>query len=172
MKTKMGKYLCEFAPDNPRATNEGYVYVHVLVAEQKLGRFLTPEECVHHIDQDKYNNEPDNLMVFKTVSDHTAFHMGVKAVQDGEVWYCPDKGMNKKELCPRCKTNYKEINANICINCVNQLKHTFINGTDVERPSRDVLKDKIRIGNFTQVAKEYGVTDNAVRKWKEKYNIK
>lgn len=34
MKTKMGQYLCEFAPDNPRATKEGYVYTHVLVVEK------------------------------------------------------------------------------------------------------------------------------------------
>ena len=39
----MGKYLCEFEPSNPRATKEGYVYTHVLVAEKKLSRYLKPE---------------------------------------------------------------------------------------------------------------------------------
>lgn len=80
MKTKMGKYLCEFVPDNPRATKEGYVYTHVLVAEKKLGRYLTPEECVHHVDHDKYNNDPSNLMIFKTIIAEQ-FHKNQSAIK-------------------------------------------------------------------------------------------
>jgi transposase len=33
------------------------------------------------------------------------------------------------------------------------------------------LKNKIKNGNFTKVARDYGVTDNTVRKWCRKYNI-
>lgn len=176
MKTKMGKYLCEFAPDNPRATVEGYVYTHVLMAEKKLGRYLTPEECVHHVDGDKYNNDLDNLMVFKTKADHSAFHKGVKAVQDGDVWSCPDKKINHKELCPVCNKNYKDSQANMCIQCWNENKHIFVKYNSAynhttNRPSRQELKDKIRVGNFLQVGKEYGVSDNAVRKWCKFYNL-
>lgn len=35
----------------------------------------------------------------------------------------------------------------------------------VERPSREELKDKIRKTSFVQLGQEYGVTDNAIRKW-------
>ena len=72
------KYLREFAPDHPKANNYGYVYTHVLAAEKKLGRPLNPGECVHHLDENKHNNELDNLIVFKTKADHTAFHNGVE----------------------------------------------------------------------------------------------
>ena len=35
----------------------------------------------------------------------------------------------------------------------------------VERPSRDELKQLIRTKPFTQIANQFGVTDNAIRKW-------
>ena len=37
--------------------------------------------------------------------------------------------------------------------------------------SRIELKEKIRTTPFTQIGKEFGVSDNAVRKWCEKYNL-
>ena len=39
------------------------------------------------------------------------------------------------------------------------------------KPEREILKDKIKIMPFTQIGKEYGVTDNAVRKWCKSYNL-
>lgn len=171
MKTKMGEYLCEFAPNHPRATKEGYVRTHILVAEEKLGRYLQSEECVHHIDKDKYNNSPDNLMIFKTIADHSAFHKGVEAVCDGEVWYCPNKRIDQKEPCPICGINYKDAKAGMCMDCWNQLNNKFIKDTNVERPSREVLKNQIRTRSFVDIGKEYGVSDNAVRKWCKFYNL-
>jgi hypothetical protein len=47
---------------------------HRVVAEQMLGRPLTQNEVVHHRDGNRYNNEPENLVVFPTVGDHTRFH--------------------------------------------------------------------------------------------------
>ena len=171
MKTKMGKYLCEFAPDNPRATNEGYVYTHVIIAEKKLGRYLTPEECVHHIDGDKYNNDLDNLMVFKTKADHSAFHKGVDAIQDGDVWYCPNKTIDNKDVCPICLENYKDEKADMCIDCWRKLNNTFIKNTNIERPSRDTLKIQIRTKSFVQIGKEYDVSDTTIRKWCKFYGL-
>ena len=43
---------------------------HRVVAEKILGRPLKPGEVVHHIDHDRRNNNPDNLMVFNNQSDH------------------------------------------------------------------------------------------------------
>lgn len=37
--------------------------------------------------------------------------------------------------------------------------------------SRDELKFLIRTTSFTQIGKKYGVSDNAVRKWCDNYNL-
>lgn len=171
MKTKTTRYLLEFAPNHPKANNRGYVYTHILVAEEKLGRLLNPGECVHHIDENKHNNSLDNIIVFKSNADHSAFHKGVEKVQDGDVWYCPDKRIYDKEICPVCNTNYKYEHAEMCIDCWNKLNRAFIKDTNIELPSREVLKDKIRTNNFVQIGKEYNVSDNAVRKWCKFYNL-
>ena len=170
MQKTMGEYLCEFAPGHPKATKDGYVRTHILMAEKKLGRYLNSEECVHHIDENKYNNDLDNLMVFKTIADHSAFHKGVDAICDGDVWYCPTKRIYDKELCPICGVNYKDKKANMCIDCLH-FKHTLINNTDTKRPNRDVLKNQIRTKSFVEVGKLYGVSDNAIRKWCKSYGL-
>lgn len=62
-------------------TGEGVTYTkqygrheHRLVAEQILGRALEPGEVVHHVDGDKRNNAPENLMIFTSQSDHMKWH--------------------------------------------------------------------------------------------------
>ena len=47
---------------------------HRVVAEKILGRPLMPGEVVHHIDGNKRNNKPENLMVFPSQGDHNKWH--------------------------------------------------------------------------------------------------
>lgn len=49
-------------------------HLHRTVAERMLGRTLLPGEVVHHIDGNKRNNNPNNLMVFKNQSEHAKWH--------------------------------------------------------------------------------------------------
>lgn len=72
--------------------NRGYLrytadnrLVHRVVAEQKLGRRLRPEEVVHHRDRNKRNNDPRNLWVFKNQAEHQAQHER-DALKYGEYW--------------------------------------------------------------------------------------
>lgn len=49
-------------------------HTHRIVAEQMLGRTLKPGEVVHHIDGNKRNNNPNNLMAFATQALHAKWH--------------------------------------------------------------------------------------------------
>ncbi len=59
------------------------IHEHRIVAEQILGRKLQPGEVVHHIDGDKRNNSPINLMVLKSQSEHAKLHIREKAFWNG-----------------------------------------------------------------------------------------
>lgn len=48
------------------------MYEHRYVMEQKLGRYLRPEEVVDHIDGLTLHNAPENLRLFASNADHLA----------------------------------------------------------------------------------------------------
>ena len=60
--------------DHPNAHASGYIMEHRLVMEKILGRYLTCEEVVHHIDNNPSNNSPDNLMLFSNKAAHRRHH--------------------------------------------------------------------------------------------------
>jgi hypothetical protein len=55
---------------HPFASKSGYVREHRLVMEQSLGRYLLPNEVVHHLDGNKQNNQLENLELFQSNSEH------------------------------------------------------------------------------------------------------
>src|SRR4051812_30521756 len=67
-------YVLEYAPAHPRCYPSGMVLQHRLVMERKLNRFLQPGEVVHHRDEDVANNDPDNLKLYASQSDHMKHH--------------------------------------------------------------------------------------------------
>ena len=67
--------------DHPNRDCRGYVREHILVMEKALGRLITPSEIIHHIDEDRTNNNIGNLMLFKTKAMHIAYHSRLKAFQ-------------------------------------------------------------------------------------------
>ncbi len=82
-----------YAPEHPHASQSGYVYEYRLVAEAKLGRYLSREEVVHHLNGDASDNRPENLEV-TTPSEHARTHMRARH-QDAGV------PVDSKR-CPRC----------------------------------------------------------------------
>lgn len=72
-------------------SNNGYIrlgtqdkrYQHRKVMEDYLGRELTREEHVHHIDGNKTNNNIENLMLFATNSEHQKYHARQRMYNNG-----------------------------------------------------------------------------------------
>lgn len=59
-----------------RRINGRRIYLHRYVMEQKLGRRLSRYEHVHHINHDKLDNRPENLVVLSP-KEHASYHANV-----------------------------------------------------------------------------------------------
>lgn len=81
-------------PEHPCANKYGYVMLHRVLMENKIGRLLEPYEVVHHLDHDHKNNDIDNLQIM-TVDEHNAHHtkhntkppIELSCAHCGEVFY-------------------------------------------------------------------------------------
>ncbi len=58
-----GEYVLVNAPNHPRRHKDGKYWQHIIVCEQILGRQLRRWESVHHINEIKNDNRPENLFV-------------------------------------------------------------------------------------------------------------
>ena len=67
-------YVLIRLPEHPKANKHGYVYEHILVAENKIGRPLKKGEIVHHLDENKQNNGPSNIHISKSIAHHKFHH--------------------------------------------------------------------------------------------------
>ncbi|WP_066452435.1 HNH endonuclease signature motif containing protein [Anaerotruncus rubiinfantis] len=67
-------YIKVYYPSHPSATADGYVMQHRLMMEDHIGRFLTDDEVIHHINHNRSDNRIENLRLMN-VRDHAALHM-------------------------------------------------------------------------------------------------
>lgn len=79
---------------------------------------------------------------------------------------------NKKSIlyCSICgKEIQKDSITGLCLDCFNKKrKEEALKNSPI---TREELKKKIRKIPFTTIGKEYGVSDNAIRKWCDKFNL-
>lgn len=148
--------------------NEGYN--QVLVGQG--GTKVTPQE----VNLIKYD------LIYTTLpSDEIGKKYGysgrsVRAINIGETWREENESYplrkkfthNQKNYCRDCGCEIS-LQANRCVACENlKRKQDAIEQKPV---TREKLKELIRTVPFTQIAEKFGVTDNAIRKWCDLYNL-
>lgn len=138
--------LCGWGQENP--------YTHKIPLE------------IHHKDGNWQNNRPNNLQVL-----------------------CPNchsltsnyKGLNKNSTRDRSDTIARK-KFNICLDCGTIIYTDSVRCRECEAKHRTVpleqmpvtreqLKQLIRTTPFTQIGKQFGVSDNTIRKWCDKFNL-
>lgn len=72
--TKPHGYVEAYYPESPMAKKDGWVPMHRLVMSLSLGRPLTKEEVVHHINGDPGDNRLSNLQLFSNNAEHLRWH--------------------------------------------------------------------------------------------------
>lgn len=157
-------YYEYYIPEHHLANKNGIVYEHQIIAEHVIGRELKEGEVVHHKDKNKSNNSPDNLIVFKTSSDHSAYHKGRDIIKDGDVYVAIDKGKDSKvNDCPICGGE-KYAQASMCLNCYKKM-------VSKNQPTKEELYCMLRDNSMCAIGRKFNVSDNAVRKWCKKYGL-
>lgn len=128
-------------------------YVHNLVAEAFIPNPHNLPE-INHKDYDKTNNNVNNL--------EWCTHQ--YNIQDMLKHY--DVNLHEKKYCIDCG---KEISfyAIRCLSCEN--KQRIRNNKHI--PTRDILKELIRNNTFTKIGEMFNVSDNAVKKWCDRYHL-
>lgn len=71
-------YVLIWEPEHPRNTTR-YVPEHVLVAEGVLGRYLPAGAVVHHVNEQRADNRPINLVVCQNNAYHHLLHRRTRA---------------------------------------------------------------------------------------------
>ena len=76
-----------------------------------------------------------------------------------------EKNIVKTFLCVECGLNIVYEKDKRCRQCIDKKNRV------VERPTREELKKLIRTKSFLQIGKQFGVTDKAVRRWCDSYDL-
>lgn len=92
---------------------DGMVKIHRIMMFEKLGRVLSPQDIVHHMDRDKLNWSIDNLEL-TTRSDHSKEHAPapvyvICASCGKNVKISPGRLRHRKNFCgTKCRDSYQE----------------------------------------------------------------
>lgn len=157
-------------PSHPYATTGGVVLVHRLIAEEQLGRYLTPEECVHHVDEIKTHNTADNLWVFKTNGDHTRYHLAKRNNLDytlqciNGVYTCRLPKITELQICPQCK-GVKSKRATLCQNCRKQYRQRN------HKIDKMTLAQLLPTHSYLSIGKMFGISGTGVIKIAKRYGL-
>lgn len=138
-------YYYVYQPDHPMANAAGKVYIHRYVAETFYGVRLTSDLHVHHKDENKLNNDPDNLEIL-TAAEHGKLH------SPGNLY-----DLNCK-YCDKLFTTSEHVSAIFCSDLCRS------SGSRKFEITKDELQELVNMMPITEIAKLFGVSDVAIHK--------
>lgn len=97
---------------------------------------------IYYINRGDYHTLPNETYPLREVKDFSK-----------KIHYCIECGAEVSKQGVRC------------------VKCSAFSQRKAERPDRDLLKQLIRTKTFVSIGKEYGVTDNTIRKWCKGYKL-
>jgi len=147
-------YMYCYAPDSEFATKSGKVYEHRYVMQVYLGRQLKEDECVHHIDRNKTNNDISNLQLM-TIDEHARLHK----LEDGD-------GQILAVTCAQCGLEFESISSENRKFCSKKCSTDNVRKINIDI---DDLRELVWSMPTSKVAKKLGVSDVAIGKLCKKW---
>ena len=170
---ELNGYRLIYQPDHPRAihgrTWGGYVYEHILVVEESLGRPMLRSEVCHHLDGNRSNNLISNLLVLER-GQHAKLHLWLSgaAPQECDVKNGVKSGKAKvtePSLCHCGRTLQNKHKKYCSSSCANLARRKFI------WPTKEQLAADINNMSMLAVGRKYGVSDGSIRKLAKRYGL-
>lgn len=121
---------------------------------------------IHHKDGDCTNNQESNLQLLcPNCHSLTQSYRGANSKGQGrDTGY--DSRSKHQNFCVDCGIEIT-VGATRCRSCANKFQHI----NDEIPISREELKYLIRTKPFTQIGRQFNKSDNAVRRWCDKYGL-
>lgn len=146
-----------YSPNHPLANKSGKVYTHRYLYSLYHNQYVTEDEIVHHIDENKRNNSIDNLEKLSN-SEHTKLHNPQTAIQEN--------------ICLQCKKLFLSIQRYEHTYCSQDCFKNFqIKNNRKFDPSKEELEHLIWQMSSVKLAQHYGVSDKAIEKRCKLFNI-
>lgn len=161
-------YVLVYKPDYPKSMKSdnwlGFVYQHIYVAEEMMGRSLTDTEEVHHLNGVRDDNRRENLLVLES-SQHTKLHNWLRSCGiDLEGSNANRVKTEKPKYCEFCEVGIIKTGCNkFCsMSCYREF-------CSKDHPSQKELEDMLNTMSMEAIGRKYGISGNAVKKWIKKY---
>ena len=166
-------YKLIYRPNHPGSYKggnwDGYSYEHRFIMECELGRLIQKGEEVHHLDFNRFNNNPGNLILL-SIEHHRRLHAhayssGIEELLTGIKNDRPpgfdNHSTGEVKYCSICEKVLYDSRMKTCSSECDLKARRLLS----KIPELEIVLADLKDSNFVQVGKKYGVSDNAIRKF-------